>query len=394
MPSDAVDDEVGAAGAASRRRRHAAAGRAQGGQARLVHAVVVRAATRRPGRRARPARRRRRARRRRCRPLPTSSSDARRRRRRPAAARRSAVRPAAARAISAPSGSASSSGCSAARTDSTSYAGASAPQPSATTTAEAMPASWLSETMQAAHAELLGARSATVAVTVRCGRPSSPRCTSASRHRSPTGAPERLGEGLLGREACGERGGRQLLLRLGEEPLGEARRARERGREAGDVDDVDADSDDHGSTLARRAGTLTRRCAPTVPRSRRSPAPAWTSTNRCPPSWLNVEPANSSPVRPTMTVLGDREQLAVAGQPAEEVVVWSLSSQTISVPRGLVVTLSGKSSVSRPGDSKSSVQLLGATVSKRPDLTPAGAEPGDRVVVARGAGAPPWVEVK
>src|SRR5690606_24281535 len=70
----------------------------------------------------------------------------------------------------------------------------------------------------------------------------------------PAGCAERLGDRLLGREPCGQRGGRELALLGGEELLPQPRGALQRGHEPVDVDDVDPDPDDH-ARLTRRSPT-------------------------------------------------------------------------------------------------------------------------------------------
>ena len=69
-------------------------------------------------------------------------------------------------------------------------------QPSATTTAEAMPPSWLSETCQEVTPSW-AARPATVPRTSRCGRPCSPTVTSASCQCRSPGAPSALASASL-----------------------------------------------------------------------------------------------------------------------------------------------------------------------------------------------------
>jgi hypothetical protein len=84
------------------------------------------------------------------------------------------------------------------------------------------------------------------------------------------------------------------------------------------------------------------------------PALAWMLTNRVRPSGLNVDPANSSPVRSTPVLLVSAFFAMLNSWPRRVrprrklKSLWS--SQTTSVPRGLVVTLSGKSRTSGPGD--------------------------------------------
>ena len=93
---------------------------------------------------------------------------------------------------------------------------------SQTTTAEAMPASWDRLTWMVPMPSS-AARAATVPVSAKLGRPSASVMISASSQDSPAGAPERLGQGLLGREPRGLGGHRPLRLGRGEQPAAPAR---------------------------------------------------------------------------------------------------------------------------------------------------------------------------
>src|SRR5690606_292628 len=64
---------------------------------------------------------------------------------------------------------------------------------------------------------------------------------------------ERLDEGLLRREARGERARLAVAFALGEQALDETRGAGDRALEPRDVDDVDADADDHRAPPPRAA---------------------------------------------------------------------------------------------------------------------------------------------
>ncbi len=122
--------------------------------------------------------------------------------------------------------------------------------PSATTTAEAIPPSWLSEMCHDGDAELggpagNGAPHLQVRTTVRAHDDLGVVPVQVTR------GPERLGERLLGRETGGEGltgapgARRRVLLGLGEQPVAQARCAGQRRGEALDRNDVDPDPDDH-----------------------------------------------------------------------------------------------------------------------------------------------------
>src|SRR5580692_6087508 len=99
---------------------------------------------------------------------------------------------------------------------------------------------------------------------------------------------ERLGECLLGREARRQRVRRQRAFPVGEQPAGQVFRAGEGLLEAGYLDDVDADADDHdiasrtvsasrpatsSASSGYRASTITRMTG-SVPLGRSSTRPA------------------------------------------------------------------------------------------------------------------------
>src|SRR4051812_37066281 len=71
----------------------------------------------------------------------------------------------------------------------------------------------------------------------------------------PAGCAERLRERLLGGETGGEAARRQAPLALGEQPRPQRRRPPQRRLEAGDVDEVDAQAEDHTSTRVSSAAT-------------------------------------------------------------------------------------------------------------------------------------------
>ena len=183
----------------------APAGRPQRGQARLVGAVRDQHRLD-PRARDGPASRRRTARRRRCRPARRAAAPG-ARTRRPSRSMTAVASPAAARCISVPSGSRRHQrrlgrphlldGVRAAphRTPATSH------------DAEAMPASWESERWTWT-APSSAARAATVPEIANSGRPDESETTSASCQARSPGAPERLGQRLLGGEAGGQRGRR------------------------------------------------------------------------------------------------------------------------------------------------------------------------------------------
>lgn len=88
------------------------------------------------------------------------------------------------------------------------------------------------------------------------------------------------------------------------------------------------------------------------------PAPAWMFTNSVCPSGLNVDPANSSSERVLPSLATSRLRAMSQSCPPRESPRMKLSlirsSHTTSVPRGLVVMLSGKSRTFGPGDSYTS----------------------------------------
>ncbi len=122
---------------------------------------------------------------------------------------------------------------------------------SATTTAEAMPASWRQREVEAVDPELGGAGgdgAGDLEHRLAAVEPAHGGVGPDQAH----GRAERLGGGLLGGEPGGERGGREVLLGLGEQPVAQRRDALELAGEPLDVDDVDAHPDDHPTALLTR----------------------------------------------------------------------------------------------------------------------------------------------
>ena len=126
--------------------------------------------------------------------------------------------------------------------------GAQHGQLSSTTTAEAMPASWDSETWTWAT-PIASARAATVPRISNRGRPVSSETISASCHAIPTGAPSALAiASLAANRAASEAGGRDASASVNSRAA-QRRRALEGLHEAVDVDHVDTDADDRHALL-------------------------------------------------------------------------------------------------------------------------------------------------
>ena len=177
-----------------------------------------------------------------------------------AAGTQTVASPAAARCISVPSGVAASSGSSAARTSSAVYSPIirrpRAATPSATTIAEAIPPSWLSDRCQVLTPSW-AARPATLPRTSRCGRPWSPTTTSASCQCRSPGAPRALASASL----AANRAASDSPLRGAPEGVCCSAAVNSRSRRPGvrverrgeplDRHDVDPDPDDHPVSLPR-----------------------------------------------------------------------------------------------------------------------------------------------